>query len=109
MSISQFIKDMRKQRGLTQKDLAEQLKNRGFDYAVSTVGWWETDRAIPPLRETGFVGALADILEVQPAEIYLAAGYDMSIEGPQNDRESRLLAAFRRGDIKELLRIAIED
>lgn len=109
MSIAQFIKDMRKRQDLSQKDLAEHLTSRGFEYATSTIGWWETDRAIPPIKDAGFVNALADILHVQPAEIYLAAGYDMAIDGPRNERESRLLAAFRRGDFKELMRIAGED
>lgn len=109
MQIGEFIREARKAQKLTQKDLLDELAKRGIEYHVSTIGWWETGRTNPPVHDPNFVNTLAEILDVPPDEIFRAAGYNVTVDGPRNERESRLLAAFRRGDFKELMRIAAED
>lgn len=109
MQIGEFIRESRKAQGLTQKDLSDELGKYGIEYHVSTIGWWETGRTNPPLHDPTFVNTLSQILHISPDELFRSAGYNVSVDGPRNERESRLLAAYRRGDIKELMRIALEE
>ena len=56
-----YIAEWREHRGLTQKQLGERLEPPVTDVAVSR---WETGRRKPPMD------ALADALELEPADFY---------------------------------------
>ncbi len=62
--IGQYIRNQRNTLQITQDELAARLASHGHKFAKSTIGWWETDRSIPPIHETKFMAALAASLEV---------------------------------------------
>ena len=69
-----FIADLRRQRGLTQKDLAEQIGVT--DKAVSR---WETGRGFPDIS---FLPALASVLGVSISEIVIGERITLQEKGP---------------------------
>lgn len=110
--IGSLIRKYRKANDLTQKELAEILTSKGYAYAASTVGWWETGRASPPIHDPEFVMVLAEVLEIPMSQFLEALGYfDSKGRLGMKDLspiEVELLEAFRRGDVQKLIRLAAD-
>lgn len=111
LTIGEFIKARRSHLQLTQRDLLQRLKQQGVDYSISTIGWWENDRTVPPIQDVTFVNALCEALEVRNDVFFAALG--MIDPGTLNQKltpiERRILDAFRRGDFEDMMRIALNN
>jgi transcriptional regulator with XRE-family HTH domain len=75
VSLSSKLKELRKERDLSQEELA---KRSGIDR--STIAYLETDRTDKPSAETFF--KLAFALDIHVNELFAAAGY---IKDPRGD------------------------
>jgi transcriptional regulator with XRE-family HTH domain len=107
--IGQYIRSRRNALDITQEDLATRLAERGHKFAKSTIGWWETDRSIPPIHESKFMAALAASLEVSLSALIEGLGiYDDKIEANDlSPSEAELIAAYRSGDVEKVMRITL--
>lgn len=96
--------------GITQQDLADRLAERGHKFAKSTIGWWETDRSVPPIHESKFMSALAASLEITLSALVEGVGiYDSEVESADlSPSEEELIAAYRLGDVEKVMRITLD-
>ena len=78
----------RKQLKLHQEELAERLRNAGFNVSRATVSSWETGRHSAPLNDPAFTKALAQTLELTVAELLILAGYEIENSQSAKQRES---------------------
>lgn len=105
--IGKFIKQQRTKIGITQRDLAARLKEHGFQYADSSIAFWETERGLPPLNDPQFVRALSAALNVPTTLILEAAGFfepgEVILGEELSPMERKLIAAVRNGQIVEAL------
>ncbi|GAB4521126.1 MAG: hypothetical protein OHK0046_32140 [Anaerolineae bacterium] len=106
-TIGKFIKKQRTKIGITQRDLAARLKEHGFQYADSSIAFWETERGLPPLNDPEFVRALSTALEVPTTLLLEAAGFfelgEIILGDDLSPMERKLIAAVRNGQIVEAL------
>jgi transcriptional regulator with XRE-family HTH domain len=76
MSIGALIKTHRVRLGISQQDLAERLKSRGFDFRRGRISSWEREE---PRNEfewnPDFLDALAEALEVSPLQLLDEMGF----------------------------------
>lgn len=104
-----YLKNRRKTLNLTQEDLSGRLASYGHKYAVSTIGWWETGRGLPPLNDPLFIEALAVSLEVSVNSLLQNLGIYISgaaiKEADLTPAERELLDSYRSGDFQNLMRI----
>ncbi len=107
--IGQYIRSRRNALDITQEDLAARLAGHGHKFAKSTIGWWETDRSIPPIHESKFMVALAASLEVPLSSLIEGIGmYDSDVTSASlSPTEEELIAAYRLGDVEKVMRITL--
>lgn len=107
--IGHYIRTRRNVLDITQQDLADRLAERGHKFAKSTIGWWETDRSVPPIHESKFMSALAASLEVTLSALVEGTGmYDFEVESDAlSPNEEELIAAYRLGDVEKVMRITL--
>jgi transcriptional regulator with XRE-family HTH domain len=72
-----WIKQRRKQIGVTQEELSARLQIRGFDISRATVSHWEQEQYQPPMQRPDFVKALAEALETEVLDVLVMAGYEI--------------------------------
>lgn len=106
-SLEKWIQTQRKQIGVSQEALAALLKDYGQDFSPSTISWWERNQTNPPVHDVAFIHALAEIFRTTDAEVLRGAGYDIPFPDSLDDRQKKLLAAYERGDLQEIMRIAL--
>ncbi len=98
MKIGRFIADCRKQKGLTQMQLAEKLNIT--DRAVSK---WENGRAMP---DSSIMLALCDILSITVND--LLCGEVVSVENYNKETENKLLELVREKEQKDRQLLTLE-
>lgn len=72
-----WLKDLRKQAGITQEDLAARLQTMGFDYSRSSINNWERNGNPAPMDDPRFVRALARALKTSPPMLLKSAGFEL--------------------------------
>lgn len=87
-SIGKFMSELRKEKGMTQKEMAEQL-----GVSDKTISKWETGRGIPDIT---FLNAISEVLNVSVVEL---------ISGKKMDEATRL---EEKRDVASLLKEKIE-
>lgn len=107
-SLGKWIRTQRKREGHSQESLAALLKERGQDFSPSTISWWEQGRTNPPVHDVTFIRALAEVFNTTDAEVLRGAGYDLPFPDNLDERQQKLLAAYERGDLQEIMRIALD-
>lgn len=75
-----WLKTYRERLNLSQEDLAAQLQIRGINVARASVSHWETGKHLPPLHDSDFRRALADVLRLNVKTVLKLAGYDIETE-----------------------------
>lgn len=107
-SLGKWIQTQRKREGLSQEALVALLKEHGQDFSPSTISWWEREQTNPPVHDVAFIRALADIFKTTDAEVLRGAGYHLPFPDNLDERQQKLLAAYERGDLQEMMRIALD-
>jgi len=72
-----WLKQRRKQLGISQEELAAKLQLAGFETSEKSVSHWENGRYSMPLDDATFRNALALSLRMSVYEILVAAGYEV--------------------------------
>lgn len=75
MKIGEYIRAKRRALDITQDDLIDRLKQRGYTYSKSQLSNWETGRNDPPMADTAFVHVLVEALEDEPLHFLAETGY----------------------------------
>ena len=107
--IGSYIRSRRNALEITQEELASRLAQRGHKFAKSTIGWWETDRSVPPIHESKFMTALADSLDVSLSALIEGIGmYNSKVAADDlSPTEEELISAYRLGDVEKVMRITL--
>lgn len=107
--IGHYIRSRRNALDITQQDLADRLAERGHKFAKSTIGWWETNRSVPPIHESKFMAALAASLEIDLSSLIEGIGmYDSKVASSDlSPSEEELVTAYRNGDVEKVMRITL--
>jgi transcriptional regulator with XRE-family HTH domain len=93
-TFGQLISELRKQRGLTQKALAAQVKKKdGVAIGIAYINDIEHDRRNPPSPD--FVAQLAAVLRVPLEVLQYYAGRLPSDEKPGDPSHQQIVAAYR--------------
>lgn len=106
-SLGKWIQTQRKREGLSQEALAVLLKEYGQDFSPSTISWWERGQTNPPVHDVAFIHALSEIFRTTEADVLRGAGYNIPFPDNLDERQKNLLAAYERGDLQEMMRIAL--
>lgn len=72
-----WIRERREQLGITQEDLAARLQVRGHDFGRTAISHWEKGRYKPPLDNTEFVRAFADVLRLDVQTVLRLSGFEV--------------------------------
>ena len=110
--VGRAIRDYRNALRISQEELQDRLAIHNYQYARSTIGHWETGRALPPIHEIDFLKALAGSLEisvsnfVRRAKIYDADNPTTTEELTLLERE--LISAYRNEDFKKAMMLLTE-
>lgn len=75
-----WLKNLRKNVGLTQEELAIRLQNMGYDYSRSSVNNWERATNHPPLDDPKFVHVLAKALKISTPMLLSRAGFELDVK-----------------------------
>lgn len=86
-----WIKQRRKEIGITQEELARRLQLSGQDVSRATVSHWEIDHAPVPMKAPEFVTSLSRALELPLIDMLYRAGY---IESKDLSEEANRAAAI---------------
>jgi transcriptional regulator with XRE-family HTH domain len=108
--IGHYIRTKRNALDITQEELATRLAEHGHKFAKSTVGWWETERSVPPIHEPKFMTALAASQEVSLSALIEGIGmYDSKVDKVDlSPTGEELISAYRSGDVEKVMRITLE-
>lgn len=77
MTNKHWLRNLRKQQGLSQEDLAARLQLGGFSYTRGSINNWENEYNPPPLHNPEFRFALAQALKVNVHTLLRLAGYEV--------------------------------
>lgn len=83
-----WLATRRGQLKLTQANLAAQLQLKGFSITAAAISHWETGRHKPPLEDSEFRNALAEILKMDVPMLLELAGYEVT-EGERSSEAKR--------------------
>lgn len=72
-----WIKQRRKELGISQEELAEKLQLLGVDVSRASIGHWETGHAKPPLEQPQFVAALSKAMNLDINTVLSRSGYSI--------------------------------
>jgi transcriptional regulator with XRE-family HTH domain len=74
-----WIKKRRRELGISLDKLAKRLKERGMPRTGAAIGNWEIKGHVPILSKPEEAEILAGALEMELAEMLLAAGFDLDL------------------------------
>ena len=77
---AKWLKNRRKQLGITQRDLVARLGSTGYEVVDATLSHWENGRYAVPLENEKFRQLLANALEMSVPAMLKAAGYETHID-----------------------------
>lgn len=102
-----WIREYREKQRLSQEDLVAQLQVRGIEITRASVSHWETGKARPPLENSQFVHALADILRIDVQTVLRLSGYELnSRHSEEAERIAQIVDRLAARDRLRMLRIA---
>lgn len=90
-----WLKQRRRELGLSQDELAARLQTEGLDIERSAVSAWEAGRNKPKLGDAHYRRALSKVLKLSEQQLLLLAGYEIPT--------SHSVAAERAASIVEQL------
>lgn len=97
MLFGNFIDRRLNQIHMTQRELADQLSDAGYEMNPSRVAHWKSGRNRPPIDDPTFARVLAQILKMSVTDMFRALGYDVGKSQLSED-------AIQAADIVEQLK-----
>lgn len=86
-----WLRQRREQLHLSQEDVISKLQLQGINVSRSSLSNWENQKFNPPLEETEFRNAIAQVLSMSVSELLTMAGYEIN---ETKSRESVTAAAI---------------
>lgn len=82
-----WLKERRKELGLSQEELIARLQTEGLDINRSSLSNWETGRHSPPLANKEFRRILARVLKLSPYDVLRLSGFEIGNTGHTDEAE----------------------
>lgn len=103
----QPLRRLRKNAGLTQRELAQKLTSMGFPTADTTVSNWESGYYRPPLVDVDFRIALATAFGISHDDLAQTFNLFVGDQTPMTPLRAKVIDAFDSKDWEQLIKLII--